>query len=52
MSGRGAAYTTTVEDPDREVALEVLVEGTGRDVVLVPSFMRGGADSSTRTRRM
>jgi len=33
-----------IEDPDRDVAVEVLVEGTGRDVLLVPSAMRGAPD--------
>ncbi|HKX78738.1 MAG TPA: alpha/beta hydrolase [Novosphingobium sp.] len=33
-----------VEDPEREVRLEVLVEGAGPDVVLVPSAMRGADD--------
>src|SRR5579871_2811269 len=33
-----------VEDPARGVAIEVLVEGAGPDVVLVPSAMRGASD--------
>lgn len=33
-----------VEDPARELCIEVLVEGAGPDVVLVPSAMRGAAD--------
>lgn len=33
-----------IEDRARGVRLEVLVEGSGPDVVLVPSAMRGGAD--------
>jgi pimeloyl-ACP methyl ester carboxylesterase len=33
-----------VADPARGVRLEVLVEGYGDDVVLVPSALRGGAD--------
>jgi pimeloyl-ACP methyl ester carboxylesterase len=33
-----------VEDSARDVRLEVLVQGTGPDVVLVPSAMRGAAD--------
>jgi pimeloyl-ACP methyl ester carboxylesterase len=35
---------TTVEDKDRGVVLEVLIEGAGPDVVLVPSAMRGAED--------
>src|SRR5262245_16783909 len=34
----------TIEDDGRAVLLEVLVEGSGADVVLVPSAMRGAAD--------
>lgn len=33
-----------IQDRDRDVRLEVLVEGEGDDVVLVPSAMRGAAD--------
>jgi pimeloyl-ACP methyl ester carboxylesterase len=33
-----------LEDGNRRVALEVLVEGTGPDVVLVPSALRGAED--------
>lgn len=33
-----------IEDPRRGVRLEVLVEGEGPEVVLVPSAMRGAAD--------
>lgn len=36
--------TTYVEDEDREVRLEVLVEGDGEPVVLLPSAMRGAVD--------
>jgi pimeloyl-ACP methyl ester carboxylesterase len=35
---------TIIEDRSRHVALEVLVEGEGTDVVLVPSAMRGALD--------
>jgi pimeloyl-ACP methyl ester carboxylesterase len=33
-----------IEDPARDLRLEVFVEGAGPDVVLVPSAMRGAAD--------
>ena len=36
--------TAYVEDQDRQVRLEVLVEGDGEPVVLLPSAMRGAAD--------
>ncbi len=36
--------TTYVEDPGRFLRLEVLVEGDGEPVVLLPSAMRGAAD--------
>lgn len=39
-----AARAVLVEDPAREVALEVLVVGEAPSVVLVPSAMRGAAD--------
>jgi pimeloyl-ACP methyl ester carboxylesterase len=39
-----AAAATVIEDAARGVCLEVLVEGTGEDVVLVPSAMRGAVD--------
>jgi pimeloyl-ACP methyl ester carboxylesterase len=35
---------TTVEDRDRGVVLEVLIEGAGPNVVMVPSAMRGAED--------
>src|SRR5688500_9216108 len=35
---------TVVDDVARGVRLEVLVEGAGEDVVLVPSAMRGATD--------
>ena len=35
---------TILEDRDRGVVLEVLIEGAGPDVVLVPSAMRGAED--------
>jgi pimeloyl-ACP methyl ester carboxylesterase len=39
-----AAQSTVVEDGVRGVRIEVLVEGNGPDVVLVPSAMRGASD--------
>src|SRR5258708_3239694 len=46
LSERYAVRTTShiVEDPARGVRLEVLVRGSGPDVVLVPSAMRGASD--------
>jgi pimeloyl-ACP methyl ester carboxylesterase len=37
---------TTVEDSNRGVVIEVLIEGAGPDVMLVPSAMRGAEDFS------
>lgn len=39
-----SATATLVDDAARGVRLEVLVEGTGEDVVLVPSALRGAGD--------
>jgi len=39
-----SAGAALIEDPGRNVQLEVLIEGSGPDVVLVPSAMRGAAD--------
>ncbi len=36
--------STILEDANRAVVLEVLVDGAGPDVILVPSAMRGAAD--------
>ncbi len=44
--------TTYVEDQDRGVRLEVLVEGDGEPVVLLPSAMRGAADFVTVQRSL
>jgi pimeloyl-ACP methyl ester carboxylesterase len=41
---RVAATATLVEDAARGTRVEVLVEGEGDDVVLVPSALRGAAD--------
>jgi pimeloyl-ACP methyl ester carboxylesterase len=38
------ATSELIEDPRRGVRLEVLVQGAGPDVVLVPSAMRGAGD--------
>lgn len=35
---------TMIEDRDRDVRLEVIIEGVGPDVVLLPSSMRGADD--------
>jgi pimeloyl-ACP methyl ester carboxylesterase len=39
-----AAESTVIDDEDRAVRLEVLVQGAGEPVVLVPSALRGAAD--------
>ncbi len=39
-----AAETILIDDEQRRLRLEVLVQGDGDDVVLVPSAMRGAAD--------
>ena len=47
LAGTGRARvadTIVIEDPARGVRLEVLAEGEGEPVVLVPSAMRGAAD--------
>ena len=38
------AEAIVIEDPARGVRLEVVAEGTGEPVVLVPSAIRGAAD--------
>ena len=38
------ATATVIDDTARDVRLEVLVEGAGEDVVLVPSALRGATD--------
>src|SRR5207302_3847453 len=39
-----ATTASFVDDPGRDVRLEVLIEGTGHDVILLPSSHRGAAD--------
>src|SRR5438874_3549885 len=39
-----ATTASFVDDPGRGVRLEVLIEGTGHDVILLPSSHRGAAD--------
>jgi pimeloyl-ACP methyl ester carboxylesterase len=36
--------STVIDDADRGVQLEVLIEGAGPDVILVPSALRGASD--------
>jgi hypothetical protein len=36
--------STVIDDADRGVQLELLIEGAGPDVILIPSALRGASD--------